>query len=331
MLKGIYIIDERFFHNIYGPRQRDRIDSLVDIYAPPQTTETVAANPNILNDADVIISGWHMPVMDRQFFEYASNLKAVFYGAGSTKYFITDQVWERDVIVCHASEVNSLPVAEFTLGQILLSLKSMWYHSRNVRDARTYVPSEFFGAGLYGSTVGLISLGSIARYLCRLLEPFNVNIIAYDPYVDAKTAQILGVELCDLDEVFRCADVVSLHTPLNEQTVGLIRGSHLLSMKPYTTFINTARAPIVEQDEMIEALKERSDLTALLDVTSPEPPERDSPLYELKNVVLTPHIAGSVGNECRRLGDHIASELQRYVRGERLVSRLEKERAMMMA
>ena len=208
MLKGIYIADERFFHNIYGPKQRKQIESLVDIYAPLQTTETIAANPTILNEADVIFSGWHMVKMDQDFFEYAPELKAVFYGAGSTKYFVTDEVWERDIIICHASDVNALPVAEFTLAQILLSLKSSWYHSRNLREVKNYVPSQCFGAGLYGSTVGLISLGTIAKYLCELLKPFNLNIIAYDPYVDEETAQMLGVELCSLEDVFRCADVV---------------------------------------------------------------------------------------------------------------------------
>ena len=118
----------------------------------------------------------------------------------------------------------------------------------------------------------------------------------------------------------------SLHSPLNDQTVGMVRGEHLLAMKPYTTFINTARADIVNQEEMLDILMDRPDLTALLDVASPEPPLEDSPLYSLKNVVLTPHIAGSMGLECRRLGDHAIAEFKRYVNGEPLISRM-RERA----
>ncbi len=330
MLKGIYLLDEKSFHKIYGRKQRKEISELVDIYAPLQTTDTIEADPDVLREADVIFSGWHMSKMDSNFLEAAPNLKAVFYGAGSTKYFVTDDVWERDITICSAYTANAIPVAEFTLGQILLSLKSVWYHSRDIRHKRDFVRSECFGPGIYGSTVGLVSLGTIAKYLCQFLAPFNVRIIAYDPYVDKETASMLNVELCSLEDVFRCADVVSLHSPLNSQTIGMIRGDHLLSMKPYSTFINTARGAIVDESEMIEALKQRCDLTAMLDVTEPEPPLRTSPLYDLKNVILTPHIAGSMGLECRRMGDMMVQELKRYVSGRPLATRVMAEQVAMM-
>jgi len=331
MLKGIYLLDEKSFHKIYGPKQRKEISELVDIYAPMQTIDTVEADPDILRDADVIFSGWHMSRMDSKFLESAPNLKAVFYGAGSTKYFVTDEVWDKDIVICSAYTANAIPVAEFTLGQILLSLKSVWYHSRDIRHKRDFVRSECFGPGIYGSTIGLISLGTIARYLCQFLMAFNVRIIAYDPYVDKETAQSLNVELCSLEDVFRCSDVVSLHSPLNDQTVGMIRREHLLSMKPYSTFINTARGAIVDENEMIDALRQRADLTALLDVTEPEPPLRTSPLYDLKNVILTPHIAGSMGLECRRMGDMMVQELKRYVSGRPLMTRVMAHQVAMMS
>ena len=123
------------------------------------------------------------------------------------------------------------------------------------------------------------------------------------------------MELVTLADVFRLADVVSLHTPLLPETVGLVTGAHLATMKSGATFINTAWGPIVRQTQMIDVLARRPDLQAVLDVCDPEPPGADSLLYTLPNVVLTPHIAGSVGTECRRMGRYMVEELERYLSG----------------
>src|SRR5690606_8819626 len=114
------------------------------------------------------------------------------------------------------------------------------------------------------------------------------------------------------------SDVVSLHSPWLPETVGMITGDHFRQMKPYASFINTARGAIIREAEMIAVLQDRPDLTALLDVTYPEPPAPGSPLYTLPNVVLTPHIAGSMDMECRRMGRYMVDELQRFLHDEPL-------------
>jgi phosphoglycerate dehydrogenase-like enzyme len=136
-------------------------------------------------------------------------------------------------------------------------------------------------------------------------------VIAYDPFADA--AQFPDIEFCSLDDLFRRADVVSLHTPWLPETEGLITGEHFRAMRPNSSFINTARGAIVREAEMIAALQARPDITALLDVTYPEPPAPGSPLYTLPNVVLTPHIAGPLGAECRRQGALMLAELRSYL------------------
>ncbi len=118
---------------------------------------------------------------------------------------------------------------------------------------------------------------------------------------------------------------------LEEPKVLLILGSHLASMKRNATLINTSRGAVVREAEMVEVLEERPDLWAVLDVTHPEPPESGSRLYDLPNVVLTPHIAGSQGNECRRMGRLVVDELRRYVAGEPLQHEITRERAALMA
>jgi phosphoglycerate dehydrogenase-like enzyme len=125
--------------------------------------------------------------------------------------------------------------------------------------------------------------------------------------------------------------VVSVHTPWLKETEGLITGAHLASMKPYSTFINTSRGAVVCEEEMIAALEQRPDLTAVIDVTQPEPPEPESSLYTLPNVILTPHIAGSVDAECRRMGQYMVDELKRFLAGDPLAYGLTKERVKTMA
>jgi phosphoglycerate dehydrogenase-like enzyme len=185
--------------------------------------------------------------------------------------------------------------------------------------------------GGYQSSVGLISLGMVARHVCQLLKHFDINVLAYDPFVSPETASELNVTLCSLDEIFSKADVVSLHTPWLKETEGMITGRHFKLMKPYASFINTARGIVVRENEMIEVLKARPDLQAVIDTTWPEPPTSDSPLYTLPNVALTPHIAGSMDNECRRMGHMMVEELSRYLNNETLEWEITREKASRLA
>lgn len=315
--RGLYILDPNAFGLIYGPDEQRDIAAQVDIIAPPLSTSDALGRPDLLGDADVIFSGWKGPLLDEKFFELAPKLKAVFYGAGTMGYILTPAVWERGIVVTSALEANAVPVAEYTLAVILLSLKHFWSLSRQMKAVHS-LPDRNGTPGAYGSTVGLVSLGAIARNLLKLLKPFDLNVLVYDPFLSATEAASLGVERVSLEEIFRRSDVVSLHTPVFPETVGMITGRHIASMKLGATFINTARGELVREAEMIQVLCDRPDLQAVLDVTFPEPSAADSPLYKLENVVLTPHIAGSAGKECRRMGRYMVEELNRYLAGKPL-------------
>ena len=206
---------------------------------------------------------------------------------------------------------------------ILLGLKGVFRINADVRRNEAFPP--FHGQGCYGSTVGIVSLSTIGRLVLNFLKPFDLQVIAYDPFVSSEEARALGVTLVSLDEIFRQGDVVSIHTPLLKETDGMITGQHVAAMKQYATFINTARGGIVRETEMIDVLRRRPDLQVILDVTSPEPPIKGSPLYSLPNVTLTPHIAGSRDSECRRLGQSMVSELRRFVNHEPLQWAVTKE------
>jgi phosphoglycerate dehydrogenase-like enzyme len=328
MLKGIFLLNTDAYQKIYGPSERAEIQQLVDIYTPQQTRESIKEDPSILAEADVIFSGWGMAVMDEEFLAAAPNLKAVFYGAGTVRYFAADAAWDRGIVIASSYAANAIPTAEFALSQILFCLKRGWHFALTVKREGQYPPRDAV-PGAYGSTVGIITLGMIGRRVVELLKPFDVNVIAYTS--SEKKAAELRVERCSLEEIFRRSDVVSLHAPWLKETEGMITGAHFAAMKPNACFINTARGAVVREQEMIEVLEQRPDLYAILDVTHPEPPEPKSPLYTLPNVVLTPHIAGSLDRECQRMGKIAVDECKRYLNGEPLQWAISREQAARLA
>lgn len=330
MLKGLFVLGPGNDSRIYGPAEQQDIRQMVDIYAPTLSAEDVIQNRAVLHDAEVIFSGWGGPRMDADFLAAAPNLKAVFYGAGTIRGIVTDAFWQRDILITTAAAANAIPVMEYTLSQILFCLKRGWHHALEIRRSGQWVQRQPM-PGAYGAVVGLVSLGLIGQGVARLLQQFDLNVIAYDPFVPPQVAAELQVELTSLEDVFRRADVVSVHTPWLPETEGLITGAHFAAMKPGASFINTARGAVVREEEMIAVLQQRPDIYAVLDVTYPEPPVPGSPLYTLPNVILTPHIAGSQGEECWRMGRCMVDELRRYVRGEPLRYAVSHEQFARMA
>ncbi len=327
--KGIYLLDADCYEMIYGLAERETVAARLSLTAPPQTTESVTARPDVLQGVQIVMSGWGCPCMDADFLAAAPDLEAVFYGAGSIRGLVSEAFWERDIVITSAYAANGVPVAEYALAQILSGLKCVWPTVRNLRATRCWQRGPMIGA--YGTTVGLISLGMVARHLCRLLRAFDLKVLAYDPFVSADDAAALGVTLTGLDDIFAQSDAVSLHTPNLPETAGMITGRHLRMLRPNATFINTARGAVVRETEMIEVLGERPDVTAVLDVTNPEPPPPESPLWTLPNVVLTPHIAGSMAQECRRMGRSAVTEMEAYLDGRPMQWRISRAQAATLA
>jgi phosphoglycerate dehydrogenase-like enzyme len=327
---GIFILLSQKPENIYGPDEQADLAKLVDIPAPLQTADSVLANPDILRDVEVIFSAWGAPVFNRKFLDAAPKLEAVFYASGTVKNFVTDEFWERGIVLSSANSVFVIPVAEFTVSQILFCLKHGWQHALETKRRRTYAAHRDV-PGVHGSTVGLISLGAIARRTRELLRSYELKVIAYDPFASKADAEKLGITLVTLDELFATSDVVSLHAPWLPETEKMIRARHFAAMKPGASFINTARGAVVDEAGLAEVFAQRPDLFAVLDVTWPEPPPPESPLYDLPNVIITPHIAGCMGLECRRGGQFVVQELGRYLRGEPLQGRITREQLAFIA
>jgi phosphoglycerate dehydrogenase-like enzyme len=323
--KGIYILDSRHWESIYGPEERSDIAKWVDIEGPMQTRESIAANPGILHDVEIIFSGWGAPLFDHDFLDAAPNLRIVFYGSGGIKNIVTEAFWTRGIMLSGTTSAFGIPVAEYTLSQILFCLKHGWQLALETKRLRTYAPQREC-PGAFFSTVGLVSMGTIGRLVREKLRSFDLKIIAFDPLMSGEEAEELNITLCSLDEVFTEADVISLHAPWLPETEKMIRAEHFAAMKPGASFINTSRGAVVDEGGLIEVFSERKDLFAVLDVTWPEPPLRDSGLYDLTNVIITPHIAGCLGRECRRGGRMVVEELRRYLYGEKLLGQISEDR-----
>ncbi len=332
-MQAIYCLNPGSFELIYGPKERQDVERLVGGSVPFVDPESLRAGDEVLHGVRYLFSGWGCPVLDQDLLAHLPDLEAVFYAAGSIRYFTTDEMWNRGIRVFSAWGANAVPVAQYTLGQILVNLRAAFANAREVRSRETFqgIPAAKACPGLYGSTVGLVSLGMIGRMVADSLSSFEVNVLAYDPFVSEEAGKKLGVEMTDLRSLFERSDVVSVHTPWLPETVGLLGKEHFSLMKPYATLINTSRGAILREDDLIEVLQTRPDLTAVLDVTWPEPPVKGSPFYTLPNVFLTSHIAGSQNAECHRMARYMIDEFIRYQNGEVLVWEVDRRKAETLA
>lgn len=328
--KAIYLLSAPACGKIYDEDGRRQIEEMCEVIGELLTADSILEHSDLLAQADFIFSGWGCAELNEAFLDKAKNLKAVFYGAGSIRGIVTPEFWKRGIVITSSWVANAVPVTEFALAEILFSLKQGWRYALGMKRTGKYM-ERMECAGAYHSTVALISLGMIGRNLARRLKTFDINVIAYDPFVSAEDARELGVELVSLEEAFRRADVVSVHTPWLKETENMIGGKHIYSMKKNAILINTSRGAIINEPEMCQILSSRQDLTAVLDVTWPEPVPDDSPLLSLPNVVLTPHIAGSLDKECSRMGQYAIDECRRFINGEPLKYQVTEEMARRMA
>ncbi len=330
MLKGLILLSSDNLDLIYGTDERVAIAQRVQLVGPPVDAPTILANPALLREVEVIFAGWGAPAMTETLLENAPRLQAVFYAGGSIRYLVNEQFWARGLRITSSYAMNGLAVADYTVGAILFGLKHGFTYAFHAQQHRSHLAART-PPGVYGSTLGIISMGAAGRALRQRVRSFELRIIAHDPFLTEAEAAALEIEMVGLDELFQRSDVVSLHTPELPETIGLIKGDHFSQMKEDSLFINTARGAIVDEPAMIKVLQARPDITAILDVTEPEPPVPGSPLYSMPNVVLTPHIAGAMGRECRRMGRCMIEEFDRWQRNEPMLWEITREKLVHMA
>jgi phosphoglycerate dehydrogenase-like enzyme len=275
---------------------------------------------SLLRNAEILVTGWECPRVDSAVLDAAPRLRAVVHAGGSVKDHLDAEVWRRGIAVSSAVEANSIPVAEFTLAVITLAGKDTWSLISCYRDRRSGIDriTEFPDIGNYHRTVGIVGASRIGRRVIAGLRHSDLDVLVHDPYLSESDAAGLGAELVDLDELVARAEIVSLHAPSTPATRYLIDRRRLALMRDGSTLINTARGALVDHDALLEVLL-TGRIRAVLDTTTPEVLPADSPLYDLPNVVLTPHIAGAGGRELHRLGWSAVEEVERLINSQSLL------------
>jgi phosphoglycerate dehydrogenase-like enzyme len=314
--------------DLFSPALRARLAALAQLPDPePLQRFDDERAQRLLPAADVLLTGWGCPRIDASVLAQAPRLRAIVHAAGTVKGHVDEAVWERGVRVCSAAAANAVPVAEYTVAAILLASKRAFRLQRLYREVRALRlwPREVPGPlGSLGRTVGIVGASRIGRLVLERLRPFDFARLVHDPFLAPDEARALGAEPVELDALLARADVVSLHAPLLPATRGLLDRRRLALLRDGAVLVNTARGGLVDADALREELV-AGRIDAVLDVTEPEILPADSPLYDLPNVFLTPHVAGAMGAETQRLAALALDELERIARGEPLLHEVRRE------
>lgn len=319
-MKAIFYTSDSFLLNqVFNVHHIQEIKKMIpDFDKTVYTKSDVEKNPQLFYHVEHIFTTWGIePLIEEEIRLFFPNLKCVFHAAGSVQKFARPFM-KCGVKVHSAWAANAIPVAEYSVAQIILANKGFYTSSRMAgRGERDAAFRRFRNyPGNYDSKIGIVGAGMIGKHVIRLLKAYRVDILVFDPYLADEDAEKMGVNKVSLQKLFSLCHVISNHLADNENTKNILDYSLFSNMLPYATFINTGRGAQVVESDLVTVLKERDDLTAVLDVTDPEPPIENSPLYDLDNCVLTPHIAGASGNEFFRLADYAIDECRKFLNCE---------------
>jgi len=318
-MKAIFLCEksDKIF-SVYDAETVCALQKLTNIEKKIYSKADVLRAPDLFSEVAFVFSTWGMPAFTEEEIKSCfPSLQCVFYGAGSVQQFARPFL-NCGVRVFSAWAANAVPVAELTVAQIILANKGYFVTNRLFHNSGRKKAKAAFQKcnGNYGETVGIIGAGMIGKLVIQMLKQYKLKAIVFDPFLSDEKAEELGIEKCELSELFERAFVVTNHLANNAQTVGMLNYALFSKMRENAVFINTGRGAQVVEEDLVRILTERPDLTALLDVTYPEPPVEGHPFYTLPNCRLTPHIAGSAGDEVARLGEYMLDECQSYLRGE---------------
>ena len=225
---------------------------------------------------------------------------------------------ELGIVVVNAPESNVESVAEHTIGFMIAAGKKMLKADQAQREGRYEVRNEYIGTELKEKTLGTVGIGRIGSEVVKKAQAaFDMDVQAYDPYL-TQDDMPEGVELVeDLNELLATSDFVSIHCPLTEGTRGLIGAEELSQMNSSAFLINVARGGIVKEDALIEALKEGTIEGAATDVFEEEPPSKDNPLFDILDIVVTPHMASHTHTSMLKMATHPAEGIIDVLEGRK--------------
>lgn len=308
-------MNERTSTLLFDDQRMKRLTDLAALGEPLRVTSFAGADVEArLAEVEVLLTGWGSPIIDASVLDRAPNLRAVVHAAGSVKQHVDPACWEREIVVTTAADANAIPVAEFTVAAVVFAGKRVPSMAAAYREHRTMNLPSVGEQSNYRRTIGIVGFSRIGRRVVDVLGSYDLDLLVADPHADPTEVAAHGATLAGLDDLVTAADVVSIHAPALPSTRHLFDAARLARMRDGATVINTARGALVDTGALAaECASGR--LFAFLDVTEPEPLDADSPLWELPNVVLTPHLAGSTDGEVARLAELALDEIERIGQG----------------
>lgn len=284
---------------------------------------------DFVKGSNFIITSWGSPVIDTAILDACPDLKAVLHAAGSVKPVVSDALIEKKIRMTASAIAIGEGVAETALAYAIAGSKRFFWLNEDVKSGN-WAEHRTSVRDFYDIKVGVISGGMVGRHMVKLLKNFHVDILMYDPILTKEQIAEIGAEKVTLEELMSQCDVVSIHAPSIPATDNMVNKDNLKLMKDGALLINTARGAVINEQDLIEELK-KGRIYACLDVFNPEPPKADNELLGLPNVIMTPHIAGTVTNGKRRIALHVCEELERFNNGERMKTEVDLSKLSQMA
>lgn len=244
----------------------------------------------------------------------ADNLKIIARAGVGVDNIDLDEATEKGIMVVNSPESTSITVAEHTMGLLLTLARKLSIADKSVKEGK-WEKKKFMGTELRNKTLGVIGMGRIGSQVVNRCKAFEMDAIVYDPYLPEEVANQMGVVLTDLETVLKNADFITIHVPLTPETKHLISDHEFEIMKDTAFITNCARGGIIDEEALYDALSNNKIGGAALDVYEEEPPAQDSKLFELDNIVLTPHIAASTKEAQRDAAIIVADEIIELAKG----------------
>jgi D-3-phosphoglycerate dehydrogenase len=278
------------------------------IVTPDQIKNGLAAE---LADADALVVRSAVQA-DSKLLESAPKLRVIGRAGVGVDNIDTDAATHRGIVVMNTPGANAVAVAELTLG-LMISLARSIPRANTTMHAGKWDKKTLQGQELRGKTLGIVGLGRIGLEVARRAASFGMNILGYDPFVAPVIARENNVTLVPIDEIFKASDYLTLHVGLTTQTEGLINATSLKIMKKGVRIINCARGELIVEQALADAIKSGHVGGAALDVFHQEP-LKESPFYNLDNVLLSPHIAGATDEAQEAIGIQLAMQVRDYLK-----------------
>lgn len=292
--EGIAILRNAFDVDVKTGLPKDELISIIGEY------DALAVRSETKVTADVL--------------DAAKNLKIIGRAGVGVDNIDVAKATERGVVVVNSPEGNTIAAAELTVAMLLALARNIPQADGALRGGE-WKRSKYMGVEVYKKTVGVIGLGKIGREVARRLQAFDMNVLAYDPYLTEETGAQLGIRVVDLETIYKESDYITLHVPKTKDTTGMIGAEQIAKMKPTVRLINVARGGLIDEAALAAALKENRIAGAAVDVYTTEPAPADNPLLGLPNIVHTPHLGASTEEAQVNVAIDIAEQIVDVLQG----------------